>query len=120
MKKILFFLGMVISISIWATTEVRTSTDVNVITDNRGDENYVKVFSRVECKLIPKGESGHIGTSYCDVYKRKNMSGGYYLEYYWNYYTPIYKNTSSTYKGVNVSSYKYYAETKDYMYFFSF
>ena len=115
----MLFIGIVFSVSIYATTEVRTSTDVNVITENRGDEIYVKVVSRVECKVIPKGD-GYIGTSYCDVYKRKNMSGGYYLEWYWNYYTPIYKNTTSTYKGVNVSSYKYYAETNNDMYFFSF
>lgn len=119
MKKFLLFIALVLSVGIYAAAEIRKNMDAIVITENNAAEDYVKVASRVQCLVIPKGE-GNVSTSFCDVYKKKNMSGAYYLEWYWNFYIPVYRNESSTYKGVNVSSYKYCAETKNDKYFFTF
>jgi len=112
-------MAVVVSASVYATVELRTSTKANEVIEISAEEDYVKVFSRIKCMEISK-DDGLTTAGWYDVYKRKNMSGGFYLETGFLQYTPIYKNTTSSYKGVNVSSYKYYAETKSYKIFFSF
>ena len=120
MKKLLLLLmAVVVSVSVYPVVELRTSTKANEAIEISAEENYVKVISRIECMEISK-EDGRITSGIYDVYKRKNMSGGFYLETGFLQYSPIYKNTTSTYKGVKVSSYKYYAETKYNKIFFSF
>lgn len=117
MKKLLLLLSVIVSISIYTISELNASSKTCITTFNGVSENYEKI-KQVQCLEIQKDNS-KATTGYYNLYKGKNQCKGYYLESGFQIFRPVYKNTSSLYKGVKVSSYSYYAEDNYYRYYFS-
>lgn len=117
MKKIFLILSVIVPISIYTIVELKASPKTCIITTNDVYDNYEKI-KQVQCLEIEKDNSKTTG-GYYNLYKGKNQCKGYYLEIGFTLLRPVYKNTSTTYKGVNVSSYKYYAENDYYRFYFS-
>lgn len=115
MKKILVLLSLVISVSICATVNFKANTKAEIIATNGPTEDeFVKT---VNALCIDNVEGTYEKESRA-IYKKRNTCGGYYVWYNMREY-PVVKNTLKTYKNVNVSSYKYYADCYWHRYFFN-
>ncbi len=115
MKKILVLLSLAICVSICVTTDLKADAKSEAIATNGPTEDeFVK---KVNALCIDNTE-GTYERETREIYKKKNTCGGYYVWYNMREY-PVQKNTLKTYKNVNVSSYKYYADCYWHRYFFN-
>lgn len=112
MKKILFLLSLAICVSIYASTNLKQNTKAETIAVN-GPLDGDKFVAKVKALCIY--DDGKYETETREIYKKKNGSNYVYVNFE-DYL--VRKNTFKTYKKVNVSSYKYYAECPGFTYFF--
>ena len=115
MRKILVLLSLVISVSICATINFKANTKAKIIATNGPiEDEFVKKVNALRFDNV----EGTYEKGSLEIYKKRNMSGGYYVWYSMREY-PVVKNTLKTYKNVNVSSYKYFADCYWHRYFFN-
>ena len=107
---------MVVSVGIYASVEFKENRTDTIA--NYGNEKYEKVaqVSGVYINTKSGVKNNFAGEG---LYKGINTCGVYYFKIPGtsNYY-PVHKNTDSTFKGVDVSSYNSYAQYGEWRYFF--
>lgn len=115
MKKFLLFIALVLSVGVYASVEIKENAKPENVsmTSNAGDYEFV---CNLSCKCI-NIDTGKVSTVGGTLYKGVNTCGVYYLVVAGRKYN-VYKNTLSTYKGVDVSDYNSYAQGDGWRYFF--
>ena len=118
MKKLLIsmtlLIGMVAGVMVLSSfTTPKQDTKAETMTTST---NLVYVKD-IKCLEIDNVE-GTYKMATRPLWKEENTCGVYYIGFNMDY-KPVRANKNKTYKGVNVSSYKYYADCYWYTYFFN-
>jgi hypothetical protein len=112
MKKILILLSLTFCVCIYASKDLKVCQEAEAIAINGPlEDEFVK---KVNALCVEN--DGKYYKYEREIYKKKN--GNYYLYENFREYTLV-KNTLKTYKGMNVSSYKYYTDCYYHRYFFN-
>jgi hypothetical protein len=115
MKKFLLFIALVLSVGIYAAAEMNTNTER--IATNNMEEEVESAGKSVRCLVVFKVEDKAPDYFTWDLWK-STKSSNLYLGSYLHHYI-VRRNQLKTYRGVNVSSYKYYAENYWERYYFN-